>query len=311
VTLEPTVSTSSGEQFARCGEIDLCYETFGSPDAPPLLLVMGLAAQMVLWDDDLCEQLAGRGFWVIRFDNRDVGRSTILMHAGVPTRRELMMRDRRAASYRLADMAGDAAGLLDHLDIPAAHVVGASMGGMIGQQLAIDRGDRVRSLVSIMSTTGNRRVGQPSPVMIPMLLRRPARSREAYIADFITTFTAIGSRTYRPDPARLRRMAERCWERGYHPGGTARQLMAIQASPNRTAQLRTLRIPVTVIHGNQDRLVMRSGGRATAKAIPGAKLLLLDGMGHDMPPVLWPQIVDAIAANAASASNASSRSERV
>jgi pimeloyl-ACP methyl ester carboxylesterase len=299
MTTEPeTISSASGEQFARVGSIDLCYETFGDAAAEPLLLVMGLGSQMVMWEDEFCETLAARGFRVIRFDNRDVGRSTILTKAGIPTRRELFMRDRRAARYLLADMADDAVGLLDHLDIDAAHVVGASMGGMISQQLAIDHGDRVRSLVSIMSTTGSRRVGQPSPFMLPMLLRRPARHREAYIADFITTFTAIGSRTYRPDPVWLRKLAERCWERGYHPDGSARQLMAIQASPDRTPQLRSLRMPVTVIHGNQDRLVMRSGGRATARAIPGAKLILLGGMGHDMPHELWPQLIDAIAANA-------------
>jgi pimeloyl-ACP methyl ester carboxylesterase len=302
MTLEPeTISSASGEQFARVGSIDLCYETFGDPAAEPLVLVMGLASQMVMWEDEFCETLAARGFRVVRFDNRDVGRSTILTKAGIPTRRELFMRDRRAASYLLADMAADAAGLLDHLEIDAAHVVGASMGGMISQQLAIDHGDRVRSLVSIMSTTGSRRVGQPSPFMLPMLFRRAARDRETYIADFLTTFTAIGSRTYPPDRGRLRELAERCWERGYHPDGSARQLMAIQASPDRTRQLRALRMPATVIHGNQDRLVMRSGGRATARAIPGAKLILLGGMGHDMPRELWPQLIDAIAENAQAA----------
>jgi pimeloyl-ACP methyl ester carboxylesterase len=285
MTTEPeTVSSSSGsgEQFAQVGAVNLCYETFGDPAAMPLLLVMGLAAQMVMWEDDFCETLAGRGNRVIRFDNRDIGRSTIFKDAPIPTRRELIMRDKRAASYLLADMADDAAGLLDHLEIDSAHVVGASMGGMISQQLAIAHGDRVRSLVSIMSTTGNRRVGQPSPVMLRHLLRRPARSREAYIADFIATFTVIGSRTYLPDPDRLRKLAERCWDRGYHPDGTARQLMAIQASPDRTRQLGAL----------------RSGGRATAKAVRSAKLVMLDGMGHDMPRELWPQITDAIVSQA-------------
>lgn len=301
MTVGDTVSSSSGEQFAQVGEVKLCYETFGDPSATPVLLIMGLSAQMVMWEDDFCEALAARGYRVIRFDNRDIGRSTIFKKAPIPTRRELFMRDRRAATYLLSDMADDAAGLLDHLEIESAHVVGASMGGMITQQLAIAHGDRVRSLVSIMSTTGSRRVGQPSPVMLRHLLRRPARSREAYIADFIQAFTVIGSRTYLPDPERLRALAERCWERGFHPDGTARQLMAIQASPDRTSKLRSVRMPATVIHGNQDRLVMRSGGRATARAIPGAKLLMLDGMGHDMPRELWPAILDAIVANARAA----------
>jgi pimeloyl-ACP methyl ester carboxylesterase len=302
--LEPDVGQAAGEQSARVGEIDLCYETFGAPDATPLLLVMGLGSQMVMWEDDFCETLAGRGFHVVRFDNRDVGRSTILRDAPIPTRAQLLLRDRRGASYTLADMASDAAGLLDQLGIESAHVVGASMGGMISQQLAIDHADRVRSLVSIMSTTGSRRAGQPSPRLIPMLLRRPARSRDAYIAEFQTTFTAIGSRTYPPDPERLRGLAERCWDRGYYPAGTARQLAAIGTAPHRAASLANLRIPATVIHGDEDRLVMPSGGRATAKAIRGAKLIVLRGMGHDMPRQLWPQIIDAIVENAAAATSA-------
>jgi pimeloyl-ACP methyl ester carboxylesterase len=289
---------TAGEQLARVGEIELCHQTFGADDAPALLLVMGLGSQMVMWEDDFCEALAERGYRVIRFDNRDVGHSTILTHAPVPTRVQLLLRDRRAASYSLGDMAGDAAGLLDHLQVRQAHVVGASMGGMISQQLAIDHPDRVRSLVSIMSTTGSRRVGQPHPVMLPRLLRRPSRGREGYIADFIATFTAIGSRRYPPDPERLRKLGELCWDRGYHPAGTARQLAAISSAPDRTKRLGGVRIPVTVIHGDEDRLVMPSGGRATARAIPGARLLVLPGMGHDMPRELWPQILDAIEQNA-------------
>jgi pimeloyl-ACP methyl ester carboxylesterase len=292
--LEPDLDRAAGEQTARVGDIELCYETFGAGDASPMLLVMGLGSQMVMWEDEFCETLAEQGFRVIRFDNRDVGRSTILRDAPIPTRRQLLLRDRRGASYTLADMAADTAGLLDQLGIESAHVVGVSMGGMISQQLAIDHPQRVRSLVSIMSSTGSRRVGQPNPMLIPRLLRRPSRSRDAYIADFLSTFTAIGSRTYPPDPERLRGLAERCWDRGYTPAGTARQLAAIGIAPDRSGQLRNLRIPATVIHGNEDRLVMPSGGRATAKAIPGAKLIVLRGMGHDMPRQLWPQIFDAV-----------------
>jgi pimeloyl-ACP methyl ester carboxylesterase len=298
--LEPSLHTSSGEQFARVGEIDLCYETFGDPGAPPMLLVMGLGAQMVLWDDRFCETLAERGFYVIRFDNRDVGRSTILRELGVPSRTQLFVRDRRGAKYALDDMAGDAAGLLRELDITAAHVVGASMGGMIAQLLAIQHPRRVRSLASIMSSTGNRRVGQAHPRLWPRMVRRVRRDREGYIRDFIETYQTIGSTRYPPDPERMRSRAERCFDRGLHPSGAARQLAAVITAYDRTPFLRELKLPTTVIHGTADPLVRPSGGRATAEAIPGARLLMLDGMGHDMPPELWPQIIDAICENAES-----------
>ena len=288
---------SSGEQFARVGPIKLCYETFGSEAAEPLLLVMGLASQMVMWDDEFCEQLVDRGFFVIRFDNRDVGRSTILREARVPARWQLLVRDKRAAAYSLDDMAADAIGLLDELEIESAHVVGASMGGMIAQLLALNHPERVRSLVSIMSSTGNARVGRPAPRLIPLLLQRRARDRDTYIAEFAVTFRAIGSQTYPHSDEWYERTASRCYERGIHPAGAARQLGAIAVAPDRTPRLRRLQLPATVIHGNEDRLVNPSGGRATAEAIPGARLAMLDGMGHDMPPQLWPQIVDLITVN--------------
>jgi pimeloyl-ACP methyl ester carboxylesterase len=296
--LEPQLQTSSGEQSARVGELDLCYETFGDASAPPMLLVMGLGGQMVLWDDRFCETLAERGFFVIRFDNRDVGRSTILRELGVPTRTQLFLRDRRGAKYSLEDMAGDAAGLMRQLDIGAAHVVGVSMGGMIAQLLAIQHPRRVRSLVSIMSSTGNRRVGQAHPRLWPRMVRRPRRDREGYISDFIETYQTIGSTRYPPSPERMRRRAERCFDRGLHPSGAARQLAAVITAYDRTPFLRELDVPTTVIHGSGDPLVRPSGGRATAEAIPGARLLMLDGMGHDMPPELWLQIIGAICDNA-------------
>ncbi|MGZ4258731.1 MAG: alpha/beta fold hydrolase [Solirubrobacteraceae bacterium] len=298
--LEPQFQTSSGEQFARVGEIDLCYETFGDPGAPPMLLVMGLGGQMVLWDDRFCETLAERGFYVIRFDNRDVGRSTILRELGVPSRTQLFLRDRRGAKYSLDDMAGDAAGVMRRLDIAAAHVVGVSMGGMIAQLLAIQHPRRVRSLVSIMSTTGNRRVGQAHPRLWPRMVRRPRRDREGYIRDFIETYQTIGSTRYPPDPERMRGRAERCFDRGLHPSGAARQLAAVITAYDRTPFLRELNVPTTVIHGSADPLVRPSGGRATARAIPGARLVMLEGMGHDMPPELWPEIIDAVCENAGS-----------
>ena len=292
------LTTSSGERLASVGEIDLCYETFGQPDAPPLLLVMGLSSQMILWREEFCEALAAHGFCVIRFDNRDVGRSTVLRHAHVPTRTQLMLRDQRGAAYSLDDMARDAAGLLEHLGLGPAHVVGVSMGGMIAQLLAIHFPARVRSLVSIMSTTGNRRVGQAHPRMWFRLLRRPAHDREGYLAEFVESFQAIGSPDYPADPTELRALAERCYERGVHPAGTARQLAAVLTAHDRTALLRELSVPATVIHGTADLLVTPSGGRATAEAIPGARLMLLPGMGHDLPRSLWPRIIEAIAQTA-------------
>jgi pimeloyl-ACP methyl ester carboxylesterase len=257
---------------------------------------------MVFWDDALCELLADRGLWLIRFDNRDIGRSTILRDRGVPGMRQIALRDRRAVAYSLDDMAADAIGLLDVLGIESAHVVGASMGGMIAQLTAINHRDRVRSLVSIMSTTGNRRVGQAAPRMLPLLLRRPRAGREAYVSDLVRTLSTIGSRRYPIEIERLRTLGERCYERGHDRTGSSRQLMAIVTAADRTERLRALRdLPATVIHGADDGLVRPSGGRATAKAIPGAQLLMLDGMAHDLPRPLWPQIVDAIAATTAAA----------
>jgi pimeloyl-ACP methyl ester carboxylesterase len=285
---------SSGEQLADIGEIQLCYETFGEESDPPLLLIMGLATQMIWWEDGFCRQLADRGFWVTRFDNRDIGRSTVLSDRRVPTRRELFMREQKAASYPLDDMADDASKLLDHQGVESAHVVGVSMGGMIAQLLAIRHPERVRSLVSIMSTTGNRRVGWSDPRLLPRLLRPPKLDRASYIQDSIENRRIIGSKTYPAGDERVRGLAERSFERGLHPDGGARHLAAIVTAPDRTPLLRRLDVPTTVIHGTADRLVRPSGGRATAGAIPGAQLLLIDGMGHDVPPALWPQIIDAI-----------------
>ena len=295
-----TVGLSSGEQRARVGDIELCYETFGDRSLPALLLVMGLNSQMVLWEDEFCDRLAGKGFWVIRFDNRDCGRSTILRDKPIPTRMQLLLRHPRGAAYSLEEMADDAAGLLDVLEVESAHVVGVSMGGMISQLVAIRHPERVRSLVSIMSTTGNRRVGRPSPRLVSHLMRRVPRDREGYIRDFVTTWKTIGSPRYH-DPARLRVQAERCYERGIHPAGSARQLAAIVTAQDRTPQLKKLDMPTTVIHGDVDPLVNPSGGRATAQAIPGARLVIIPGMGHDLPPPLWDQIIEEIEAATARA----------
>ncbi len=283
--------------MAQVGQLKLCYETFGDPAAQPLLLVMGLGSQMILWDEEFCEQLAARGFWVVRFDNRDVGASSILRDAPIPKRWQLLTRDARCAAYSLDELASDAVGLLDHLEIEAAHVVGASMGGMIAQLIAITHPDRVLSLVSIMSTTGNRRVGRPHPRMALRMLRPARRDRAGYIEDHLETYRAIGSSRFAFEEEQKRERAARCFDRGFHPAGSARQLAAIIAAPDRTAALGRVRVPATVIHGDADPLVGVSGGRATAQAIPGAKLLILPGMGHDMPRELWPQILDSISEN--------------
>jgi pimeloyl-ACP methyl ester carboxylesterase len=262
---------------------------------------MGLATQMLGWRADLCAELARRGFHVIRFDNRDVGRSTKLSAHAPPTAGQLLRRDRTAAAYTLADMADDGAGLLDHLGIERAHVVGASMGGMIAQTIAFRHADRVLSLVSIMSNTGARWSGQPAVRTYGVLLKRAPRDREGYIAHQLRAIEQIGSPGFPRDEDDLRETAARSWERGHDPAGAGRQLAAIIASGDRSAQLATIRVPTLVIHGTKDRLVAPSGGRATARAIPGARLLEIEGMGHDLPRGAWPQIVDAVAENAARA----------
>jgi pimeloyl-ACP methyl ester carboxylesterase len=288
------------EQRVQIGEVELVYETIGDPADPPLLLVMGLGMQLIHWDQQLCETLAGRGFYVIRFDNRDAGRSTQI-DAPVPNLLRGFAGLRLEAPYLLSDMAADTRGLLDHLGIERAHVVGASMGGMIAQTLAIEAPERVLSLGSIMSTTGARNVSRPKLRVWRSLLARAPREREAYAEHFVRLFKLIGSPGYATDPERLRTVARAAYERGNNPAGTGRQLAAIIASGDRTERLRQLDVPTVVIHGRSDPLVQFRGGQATARAVPGARLVAFDGMGHDLPQQLWPQVVDALVENAARA----------
>ncbi len=284
------------EQFCDVGRgITLCYETFGERSDPAALLIMGLGTQMIAWQVDFCEELAARGLHVVRFDNRDIGRSTHVS-GRPPSTAQLLMRSRRAAHYTLADMAEDTAGLLRELELAPAHVVGASMGGMIAQTLAARHPELVRSLVSIMSNTGSRRSGQPSLRVYSIFLRRAPAGREAFIAHMERVFTTIGSRRLPQDVDDLRATAALSYDRDHDPRGPGRQLAAIIASGDRTAQLRAVTAPTLVIHGSADPLVGPSGGRATARAIPGARLMSIDGMGHDLPRAAWPQIIDAIAA---------------
>jgi pimeloyl-ACP methyl ester carboxylesterase len=286
-----------GELVAKANGIEIVHETFGDPEHPTMLLIMGLGVQMLGWDWEFCELLAAQGFQVVRFDNRDVGRSTKI--EGGP-RSDVMAAaagDLSSASYTLDDMADDCAGLLDHLRVEAAHVVGASQGGMIAQALAIRHRRRVLSLTSIMSSTGDRSVGQPHPDAIPALLTRPPANREQFIESVVSTWRVIGSEGFVVDKGALRERAGASFDRGYYPEGTARQLVAILASGDRTEALRRLDVPAQVIHGADDVLIDVSGGKATAAAIPGARLELIDGMGHDMPRELWPRFVELLVEN--------------
>jgi pimeloyl-ACP methyl ester carboxylesterase len=291
------------ELFASANGIELCYQELGDADAEPLLLVMGLATQMIAWDEGFCSMLAERGFRVIRFDNRDIGRSTKIDSAGVPSRVDLVSGRRSTAPYLLSDMAADTIGLMDRLDIESAHVVGTSMGGMVAQSMAIEYPRRVRSMVSMMSTTGSRWTGLPSWRAMGILLSPPPQGRDAAIERAVKTFSVIGSPGYPFDEERLRQIAACSYDRGHSAAGVLRQLHAIGASGDRTAALRGVRAPTTVIHGNRDPLVRPAGGRATARAVPNARLKMIDGMGHDLPRDLWPVFAEEIASNAARATD--------
>jgi pimeloyl-ACP methyl ester carboxylesterase len=283
------------EQFADVGRVTLCYETFGDPADPAMLLIMGLGTQMVAWREDFCRQLVDRGFFVIRFDNRDSGKSTSM--AGRPvTLLELVAKRVKKPPYTLAEMADDAIGLLDQLGIERAHIVGASMGGMIGQHLAMRYPGRVLSLASIMSTTGGRFVGQPRMAVIPLFLSKPSGGKDDYIERAVKLFRTVGSKRLF-DEDYVRESAAASWDRGVNVAGTGRQLGAITADGNRSKRLARVTAPTVVIHGKDDKLVAPSGGKATAKAIKGAKLLMLDDMGHDLPRPVWPKIIDAIVEN--------------
>lgn len=291
----------SAELFAPVGpDVELCYQTFGSCQDEPLLLVMGLGGPMTWWPAGWCEALAAQGFFVIRYDNRDAGRSSSVSTArvskaqvvragvGLPTR----------APYTMSDLAADGIGLLDHLDIDKAHVVGMSMGGMIVQTMAIEHPARVASMTSIMSTTGQRSVGWQHPSLLPRLLSKRPTELEAYVETFVAMGRQIGSPGYPEDDEVARKRARETYERGLNAPGVLRQMLAILTQPNRTKDLGNVTQPTLVIHGLADKMVHVSGGRATSAAVPGSELLLIDGMGHDLPQPLWTQMVEAIRRNA-------------
>jgi pimeloyl-ACP methyl ester carboxylesterase len=274
------------------------YETFGNPIDPPLVLIMGLGAQLIAWPVALCEMLAEKGYHVVRFDNRDSGLSTHLHDNPKPDVAAILAGDFATASYRLSDFADDTVGLFDALGFEKVHVVGASMGGMIAQQLVIDHPDRVASLCSIMSTTGDPNVGQATPEALALLTRPPAPDRDAAIESGVAAQNLIGSPDYpTPDEVLAQRVAE-AYDRSYDPAGGLRQTAAIVASGDRTEGLHGVHVPTVVIHGTKDPLVNFSGGEATVAAIPGATFVPITGMGHDLPDALFGTYVDAIVANA-------------
>ncbi|HYB16044.1 MAG TPA: alpha/beta hydrolase [Streptosporangiaceae bacterium] len=285
-----------GSGVVPANGIQIAYETFGDRGARPLLMVMGLGAPMLTWHPDLCKLLAGRGFLVIRYDNRDVGRSTHLHDAPEPDVRGALMRgDVSSAAYTLDDMAEDGFGLLDAMGLTVAHVLGASLGGMIAQTMAVRHPERVLSLTSVMSTPSPA-LAKTTPEAGAALMRPPATSREGSIARAIDIARIIGSPGYPPDDEWRAELAGRIWDQGLDPAGVMRQWMAILASGDRTEGVRGIRIPTLVVHGDSDPLVNVAAGRRTAELITGAELMVVPGMGHDLPRPVWPALADAISA---------------
>jgi pimeloyl-ACP methyl ester carboxylesterase len=281
--------------------IEIYYETFGKPADPTILLINGLGGQLLEWDVDLCEMFVARGFSVVRFDNRDVGLSTHLEGDADVMTLLASIGGEAAASvpYLLSDMADDVAGLLDDLAVERAHVVGASMGGMIAQQLAISHPDRVATLTSIMSTTGEPSIGLPTAEAMEALLAPPAQTRDE-AADARVRHAHVWGSPGLFDEERIRAFSNALWDRDHDAAGVARQVAAIMASGSRAEGLAALDVPTLVIHGTADTLVQPSGGERTAEVVPDAKLLFVEGMGHDLPLPLWDQVVDAISAHASS-----------
>jgi pimeloyl-ACP methyl ester carboxylesterase len=284
---------------AHANGVELEYETVGDPAGRPLLLVQGLGAQLISVEDGLCRELASRGFLVIRYDNRDAGLSTWFDHARPVKLAAIWGGDHSTLAYTLQDMADDAVAVLDAAGVEAAHVAGISLGGMIAQLLATRYPTRVRSLASIMSTTGDRAVGQPSGEAASVLVGPMPDDRERFIEQAVVNARAISAGTAFPfDAEAVRRGAARGYDRAYHPKGTGRQFAAILAAGDRTGTLGGIRVPTVVVHGTADQIIGVSGGEATAAAIPGARLLRVPGLGHELPPGFWPTLADALVQNA-------------
>ncbi len=297
-------------RYADVDGLRLAYETFGDEAGRPLVLIMGLASQMLIWHEDFCRQLVERGHYVVRFDNRDVGLSDRCHQLGRPSLLRSVIAARRGrpvrAAYTLDDMAADTAGLMTALGLERAHVMGASMGGMIAQAMAIRYPRRVLSLTSIMSSTGNRRLPLPTWRATRFLLRRPPRNRDAYADYCVGLWRTIGSPGYPFDEAYIRRRSARVFDRGLTGGGSLRQMVAILHHGDRRPDLARLALPALVIHGLEDPLAPASAGRDTARSIPGAALMLLEGVGHSLPREVWPKVIDAISAMTETAGDRSS-----
>jgi pimeloyl-ACP methyl ester carboxylesterase len=293
---------------ARANGIELAYDTFGEAKAPPMVLIMGLASQMIAWDDEFCAALAARGFRVIRFDNRDIGLSTKLENLGVPNVPQLLMAHFAGlptkAAYTLSDMARDVVGLLDALDIDTAHVVGVSMGGAIAQTLAIEHPQRLRSLCSIMATSGDPSLPPPRPEALQLLMTPTPTDQAGYFRHYLQIMRVLRGPGFPQDEARDLERAAQNFARGLYPPGVARQMIAILASGSRKAALAKVRVPTLVIHGDADPLVPVECGVDVADTVPGAQRLIIEGMGHALPIAMWPRIVAAIATHAAQASPA-------
>jgi pimeloyl-ACP methyl ester carboxylesterase len=285
--------TPTPQRVAANG-IEIAYETFGDPGDPAVVMVMGLGTQMLAWPDQLCEDLAAGGRYVVRFDNRDVGLSTHLDGVRAPDVKDVVLRRRRPA-YLVDDMSDDLLGLLDALGLGRVHLVGASMGGFIAQTFALAHPERVLSLTLIMTSTGSRRVGQAKAALLTRLVRgRSAMDRDAAIDAAAETFRLIGSRGALFDEAHVRDLAGRSYDRAHDPAGYLRQLGAVIAQRNRTKALTGLQVPTLVLHGLHDPLVSVSGGLAIARLVRGATFVGYSGMGHDLPPTLWPDFAREI-----------------
>jgi pimeloyl-ACP methyl ester carboxylesterase len=296
--------------LASANGIEIFYDDVGDPNAPALLLIMGLATQMIGWPEAFCGRLADRGFRVIRFDNRDIGLTTKIENAPKVDIRAAFLRALAGqpvrAPYNLDDMARDAIGLLDALGVARAHVVGASMGGMIAQIMAAKHSARTRSLVSMMSTSGDPKLPQAKPAVAAMVTatRPPGSDREASIQFGMNVYRVIGSPGYPTPEPELRAKVERAFDRSYNTAGVGRQMLAIVASGSRVDLLKTIRAPTLVLHGEDDPLVPVEGGRDTARLTPGATLKIIPGWGHDVPTALIPTLVEAIAAHCQNADRA-------
>jgi pimeloyl-ACP methyl ester carboxylesterase len=280
--------------------IQINYDSFGNTEGPALILIMGLATQMIYWDDEFCELLARKGFRVIRFDNRDIGKTTWLVNEPVPSVWRLLgsslFNKKVGAPYLLNDMADDTLGLMDALELEKAHIVGASMGGMIAQCMALKSPNRILSLTSIMSTTGDRSLPQAKKSVSAKLLKPLPKDLEGYVEQNLATWKVLHGDHYRFDKERIEQRIRKAWERGFNPNGVVRQLSAILDSPDRTQSLKKLETPSLIIHGDADALVPVECGIATAKALPNSTLKVLKGMGHTLPAELLPQIADDIVA---------------